>query len=255
MDMLESAIDLREQRKKVHKPKDKLIRDLRVYYTGLPQKALYPYDYQYSEIFKNLLKKKKFTCPTYHHLYIQVEKTIEDCLRRSIPMEDWYVYGIAVIDYEKYVKQAHKEKENIVVEIIVNGLKDIANIDGLDISIIDEVTNEVKQNGLDTELEYTTIEDKNHKLVISYLSKSMEEECPIYFSLTEKSSNNYRKVQIGRAEHSVIYYWLQKVILTKTQIKIKSSSSAAADVYLENKARNMTYEIKELLNENSFLKN
>jgi hypothetical protein len=248
MSTLERAIDLRELRKKSHKPKDKVIRDLRVYYTGLPKKALYPYDYQYSEIFKNLLKKKKFACPTYHHLYIQVEKTIEECLQRSIPIENWYIYGIAVIDYDNYLKQSIDGKEKIVFDLIVKGLKDIADIDGLDSPIIDETIDEIKHNGLDTELEYTTVENKNYILKVTYISKSMEEESPIYLTLFEKVSNNHCKVQIGRVENSVIYYWLQKITLTKTQIKIKSSNSAAADVYLENKPRNMTYEIKELLN-------
>lgn len=50
-DTIRRALEIREKRNKQEKPKDKLIRDLRVFCNGLPLKALYPYDYQYTEIF------------------------------------------------------------------------------------------------------------------------------------------------------------------------------------------------------------
>src|SRR5476649_1379232 len=105
MDTLERAINLRAERKKNQKPKDTIIKDLRVYYNSLPPKALYPYDYQYTEIFLNILRNKGLGCPHYHHLYIQAGKTIEDCLIHSVPYDNWYVCGIAVIDYDKYLNQ------------------------------------------------------------------------------------------------------------------------------------------------------
>lgn len=246
---IKRALELREQRKRLSNKKSKRIRDLRVYYVGLPNKALYPFDYQYTEIFKNLLRKKELLCPTYHHLYIQVAKTMEECLINSFAIEDWYVYGLSVIDYDSYLKQTEAEKEQTVFNIIVNGLKDIVNIDKLDLSILNKTVEEVEKKGLDTELEYLSIENKNYKLVISYLSRSMEEQCPIFFNLLDKSSNKSKKIEIGRADNYQIYYWLQKVTMSSTQIKVTSSSSIAADVYLKGKVRNMEFNIRSLLNE------
>ncbi|MEO6630126.1 MAG: hypothetical protein ABIN13_00350 [Mucilaginibacter sp.] len=248
-DTIKNAVALREERKQTEKVKDKKIRDLRVYYSGLPTKAFYPYDYQYVEIFLNLLRKKELMCPSYHHLYIQVGKTIEECLINAFAYDHWHIYGISVIDYDGYLNQTEIEKQQTVFNTIVNGLNDIAHIDKLDPSIIDETIKEIKHKGLDTELEYAIIENKKHKLTISYLSKSMEEQCPIYFTLLEKSSGNNNRVQIGRADNHQIHFWLQKVTITATQIKVKSSDSIAADVYLKGKPRSMEFNIKDLLNE------
>jgi len=246
--VLAQAVRLREDRKKSDRSKDKIIRDFRVYYSGLPVKGLYPYDYQYSEIFRNLLKKKGLKCPTYTHLYIQVAKTFEECLMGSFAPEKWQAYGLSVIDYDRYVKSSDIEKEKIVFETLATGLKDIADIDGLDMSIVNSTIEEIGQTGLNTELEGKTVENKHHKLRISYLSGSMEDECPIFFTLTEKSSNNTRKVLIGKADIFQIGFWLQKISLTKTHIKIKSSDTIAAQVWLKDKPRNMEFSINEILN-------
>jgi hypothetical protein len=243
------AIEKRDQRKQNVSIKDKIIRDLRIYYFDLPEKEFYPYDYQYIEIFRNILRRKKLMCPTYHHLYIRAAKSMDDCLLHSSTIENWYIYGLSTIDYNNYIKQDNKKKEQISFNTIVNGLMDIATIDKLDITIIEEAIEEIKQKGLDTELEYATVENKKHKLTISYFSRSMEEKCPIYFTLLDKASGHYKKIEIGRAEHSRIHFWLQKVNLTNTHIKVKSSSSIAADVYLENMPRNMEFSIKDFINE------
>ncbi|HZY39700.1 MAG TPA: hypothetical protein VFE53_23760 [Mucilaginibacter sp.] len=225
------------------------IKDFRVYYVHLPVKALYPFDYQYVEIFKNLLRKNGLMCPTYHHLYIQVAKTMEEGLKHSVAFEPWYTNGVSVINYDSYLKQTDKEKEQSVFDIIVEGLMNIANRDTLDFSVVNNTIEEIKKKGLDTELEYLSTENKNYRLVISYLSRSMEEQCPIYLELTDKMSKKTRKKQIGQADNSQIYYWLQKVTLSNTQIKVKSSNSVAADVYLKGKVRSMEFNIANLLNE------
>ena len=246
-DTIQRALKLREERRLKDLPKDKKIRDLRIYYVGLPNKALYPYDYQYSEIFLNLLSKKQFMCPIYHHLYIQVAQTINEALKQSFAIEDWYVNGLAVIDFERYKQKSEKEKEKIVFDIMVNGLKDIANIDKLDYTILEETISSIQIKGLDTELHYKTVENDKYQLVITYLARSMEEKCPIFFTLTEKLTNKSKKVEIGRADNSQIHYWLQNVTLTKNQIKIKSSDSIAANVYLDDKPKAMEFSIDEFL--------
>lgn len=246
-DILSLAKEIREKRKQINEPKDKLIRDLRVYWDGLPQRALYPYAGQYEKIFLNLLQKNNLMCPGYHHLYIQVAKTFDEGLKKSFSYEDWYVNGIAIIDFETYQKQSEIEKQETVFNLIVEGLKDIANIDKIDLSIIDKVISEIRVNGLNTELIYDIIESKTHILTISYLSRSDEEECPIFFRLTEKATNKSNKIQVGKAEWHQISFWLQKVTLTSKKIKIKSSNSAQADVWLLGKKRTMEFNIDDIL--------
>jgi hypothetical protein len=246
-DALRRAKKVREDRKKTEKPKDKKIRDLRVYSHGLPEKGLYPYDFQYTEIFLNLLRRNELMCPGYDHLYIQVVKTFEEGLRDSISVEYWYTNGISVFNYDAYCLMDEIGKEKMVVDAIADGLLDIATLDKLDAPIIKRVTEEIRQTGLETELVFNKIESSWHTLRITYLSRSMEEECPIFFQLTDKKTNQSSKTKIGRADNSQIYFWLQKVTLTKDKIKVKSSSSVAADVWLKDKPRKMEFSISDML--------
>ena len=227
---LKRAVDLREQRKVTNTIKNKRIRDLRVYYADLPKKALYPYDFIYTEIFLNLLKNKNLLCPVYNHLYIQVGTHLEKCLINSVAPESWYVNGLSLIDYDVYLKANDAQKEQIAFNVIINGLRDIATIDKLDDKIITETIEIIKQKGIDTELEYLTLENAKYKLLISYLSRSMEEQCPIYLEITDKKTNKTKKTQIGLADNFEIEHLLRKVTMSNTLIKIKSSDSIVADV-------------------------
>lgn len=186
-------------------------------------------------------------CPVYHHLYIQVAQTEQEALRQSFAIEDWYVNGIALIDFEEYQLLSEKQKEEKVFNIIVSGLKDIATIDHLDFSIIDNIVKKIQENGLDTELTFRTIENNSHKLQITYLSRNAEEECPIFLNLTDKTKNVTKCKKIGTADKYQIYLWLQKITLTKKQIKVKSSSTSHAKVWLQNKPDNMIFDIEELM--------
>src|SRR5579872_3777811 len=199
MDTLERAINLRAERKKNQKPKDTVIRDLRVYYDSLPSKALYSYDYRYAEIFLNILRNKNLMCPVYHHLYIQVADTIEEALTRSIPFLKEYICGVATVDYSKYPQKNEGEKDQIVFNAITTGLKDIAEIDGLDMYIIDSTIEEIKLSGLNTELVHLTAENKIHTASVTYFSRSMEEGNPIYLNISEKLTGKSGKIQIGEA--------------------------------------------------------
>jgi len=241
------AKKLREERRISNKPKDKKIRDIRVYYNTLPNKALYPYDYQYSEIFLNILASKEFSCPTYHHLYIQVAKSEEDALKNSLTYEGWYVNGIAQIDFENYQKESDTNKESIVLDAMIRGLRDIVEIDKLDKTIFEEAVDLIKKQGLDTELTYKTVENKKFTLTITYYSKSMEEKCPIFFNLTDKNTKVTKRIEIGKAENAQIHMWLQKITVTNKLIKVISSQSIRADVWLKDLPRKMEFEIAEIL--------
>lgn len=246
-DTISRAKKLRRERQQTDKPKNKLIKDLRVYYNGLPKNAFYPYDSIYEKIFLNLLVEEGLMCPTYHHLYIQVAKTIDEALKNSFSIEDWYVNGLAVINFDKYQTLSNSEKENEVFQIILTGLKDIATIDKLNTDIIDKVANKIKENGTDTELLLKTVENEAYTLTITYFSRSMEDECPVFFNLTDKTRNITKRHQIGKADHSQLHLWLQKVTIFKKQIKVKSSDSIRGQVWLKGKPTELEFEIEKLM--------
>lgn len=254
-EILRSAIESRKTRKATLKEADKGIRDLRTYYVDLPRKSFYPYDSQYLEIFRNLLSRSDLRCPTYHHLYIQVAKNREEALRHSESFTDWYIYGIAIVDYEDYKKKNEGEKSKAVFNLICDGLFDIAEIDNLDKDLIQRTIDEIAEKGLDTELSFKEIDHKKYSLRISYLARSMEEECPIFFTIEDKDTNKKYRIEIGRADIDQIRLWLQKVSLTRKKIKVKSSESIRANVWLKNKKRRMEFELADIMIEENEYQN
>jgi hypothetical protein len=237
---LKKALIHREIRRNASNVKDKLIRDIRVYYkeSYIPLKGLYPYEYQYVDIFINTLQKHNFLCPTYHHLYIQVAQTEEEALLGALPqIEDWYVYGISTLDYTHYCEANEKDKEALIFDMIYRGLLDIVEIDKLDRNVFQKAVDEIKIKGLDTELVVKSVENQKYKLEVTYFSRSREEESPIYFTLTDKATNKSSKKEIGRAKNEQIFYWLQKITLTKKSIKVQAGNSPMANAWLKDKTR------------------
>jgi hypothetical protein len=247
---LKKAILEREKRKNNCLVKDTIIRDVRVFFNKkfIPLDGLYPYDYQYVEIFKNLLRLYNFSAPIYDHFYIQIAKTEEDALIDMFPqIEDWYVYGISAFDYDLYLKSDEKNKEKMVFEAIYNGMLDIIKIDNLDKQLFDNVVDEIKIHGLNTELKFATVENSKYKLEITYFVKSKEEKCPIFFTLMDKKTGDVKKNEVWKLEKQQIYYWLKKISFSKKGVKIKSSNSAEANVWLENLPREMEFSYERLL--------
>lgn len=247
-DRLKMAEDTRLARQKLERPKNKLIRDLRVYYDAYPNKAFYPYDYQYCEIFLNVLHNKQFMCPSYHHLYLYVAPTIKEGLLHSYtPIDYWHVYGIAMIDYERYLKETEDGKDKMVFKFMCDGLRDIAAIDHLDTDILNQAIGEISKKGVDTELIFRVIENKRYKLTISYFANTFEEGYPVYFTIKDKVNKIENRIHIGNAGQMQLYPWLQNVKLTRKKIKVKSGTSFRADFFLKGKPRTMEFDIDEIL--------
>lgn len=84
-------------------------------------------------------------------------------------------------------------------------------------------------------------------MVVTYFSRSMEEECPIYFNLTDKVKNITKRHQVGKAINLQLFLWFQKIILNNKKIKIKSSNSVLAQVWLYEKPTALEFDIEELM--------
>lgn len=246
-EILNKAMSLRESRKKMNILGNQLIRDIRVYTSGLPKKIFYPYDYQYLEIFLNLLQMNGLMCPIYHHLYIQVANNKEEALKSSIPMADWYTSGIASVDINEYQHANSHDKADIVFNLIIDGLRDIADIDKLDNSVIEKTIEQIKIKGLETELIFKIIENKKYILKITYLSRSIEDECPIFLDISERVTSKSNKIQLTKADNTQLGYLLKTIKLTKTSIKIIASNSVNAQVYLKDKPKSIQINIKDIL--------
>jgi hypothetical protein len=84
-------------------------------------------------------------------------------------------------------------------------------------------------------------------LTITYLSRSMEEGCPVFFNLTDKTTRRTKRREIGRADKDQLRMWLQKISLSRKQIKVRSSASVRAGVWLKDMPMAMEFEIEDLM--------
>lgn len=148
----QEAIDKRLQeriiREQSNEEKNKLIYDLRfMYYLPNVDKLYFsPYENRFCERILEKLREKKFRLPNYTHLYVMVSDTFENSLYHAVRAENWFVYGIAVLEnFADYPVKQEIEKQRIVFDLIKQGLNDIAKIDKLDTKTLNEALDDVEQ--------------------------------------------------------------------------------------------------------------
>jgi len=138
----------RETREQANNEGKRLIYDLRLYYRFDNIGNLYfaPYDNRLCDRILEKLRQRKFKLPGYSHLYVQVSDTFENALYHSVRAENWFVYGLAVLEnYIDYETKSEAEKQKIIFGLIKEGLHDIAKIDKLDVNVLNEVLDEVEK--------------------------------------------------------------------------------------------------------------
>jgi len=130
---------------------NRLIRDVRLYYhfENIGVKYFHPYDEHLCYLIREKLREKKFRIPGYTHMYVQVSDTLENALYRASKLETWNVCGVAILeDFGSYATKNEADKKRIVFDLIKQGLYDIAHIDKLDMSMLNEVLDEVERGEL-----------------------------------------------------------------------------------------------------------
>lgn len=146
---IERRYQERETRKQENKENKRLIYDLRFYYhfENIGNRYFSPYENDFTNRILDKLRERKFRLPDYSHLYIMVSDTFENALYHAARLENWFIYGIAVMEnYVDYPAMKEVDKKRIVFDLIKQGLNDIATIDKLDVDMVNEVLNEVTQD-------------------------------------------------------------------------------------------------------------
>lgn len=146
---LSRRIEERKERENRIIENKKVIRDLRFYYhfENIGYRYFDPYDNEICYEILIKLRERKFKLPDYTHLYIEVSDSFENALYNAVRGENWFIYGIAVLeDYKDYPKKNEKEKKRIVFNLIREGLNDIARIDKLDLQTLNDVLDEVESD-------------------------------------------------------------------------------------------------------------
>jgi len=69
----------------------------------------------------------------------------------------------------------------------------------------------------------------------------------VFFNLTDKTTQQTKRTEIGRADKDQLYMWLQKISLLRKQVKVRSSASVRAGVWLKDMPMAMEFEIDTLM--------
>jgi hypothetical protein len=235
----------RAERQKRDLPKDKPIRDIRLFFAyRLPADLFYLN--RFADIVLKQLIAKDFRCPHYDHLYISIAGTKEDALKGAIPAENWYTYGIAVLKEETLLQESHPEQQQLLIlYAIQEGLLDIAALDNLDKAKIIEAVQEAKEIGILSEIIFKAKENKKIAFVITtrtILGANKEE---IYFTLTDKEKQRMVKWKFGEENIFLIIGWFRTITVTNKVVKIKPR--AHMDLVLKGKQMCLEIDVEKEL--------
>lgn len=151
-EQIDMAIQDRQVRSEHREPAKRLIRDIRLMYHFNHAKINHigyflPYDNQLCDKILSKLREKKFRLPNYDHLYIMVSDSVDDALSHAFRAARWFVYGVAVLEHpEQYQHLSPKEQKKLIFHLIKQGLLDIARVDHLDMTILNEVLDNIEQS-------------------------------------------------------------------------------------------------------------
>ncbi|MED1409832.1 MULTISPECIES: hypothetical protein [Bacillus] len=191
---------------------------------------LAPFDYIYSELFSNLLRRAEVKLPNYSEIYVNIGETIEDA-KQEISLETWHKYTYAALNISKYVCSDKYEKSKMLFESVCDGLRLIAEFDHLEKEKIEKVINYIKNNGEDIDLVYTAKENKNYRAEVIYkVPKDYRDKADYRLKVTDLKSGNAVIVHIDFIDMYWAPYSFGKILIKKDEIVIKGRESFRAEI-------------------------
>ncbi|EJR55864.1 hypothetical protein IIM_00956 [Bacillus cereus VD107] len=199
-------------------------------YDQLEDGTLAPFDYIYSELFSNLLRRAEVKLPNYSEIYVNIGETIEDA-KQEIALETWHKYTYATLNITKYVCSDKYEKSKMLFESVCDGLRLIAEFDHLEKEKIEKVINYIKNNGEDIDLVYAAKENKNYRAEVIYkVPKDYRDKADYRLKVTDLKSGNKVIIHIDFIDTYWAPYSFGKILIKKDEIVIKGRESFRAEI-------------------------
>ncbi len=202
-------------------------------YDHFERNTLAPYDYIYSELFSNLLRRAEVKSPDYEEIYFSIGETMEQA-KQSIAIDEFFKYTYATLNLTEYNHVDDKGKANMVFNSMCEGLRLIADFDHFEKDKIESVIKYIAKNRIDMELIYATAQNKDYLVEIvyhapySHLTKS-----DFKLRLTEINTNKSGIMAIDKLNMFYATYSIGKIQLKKNEIVIKGRNSQRAEVSRE----------------------
>ncbi|WP_070120065.1 hypothetical protein [Bacillus marinisedimentorum] len=202
-------------------------------YSQFEKGALAPFDFIYSAIFSNLLRRANVLLPNYDEIYINIAETMEQA-KQEIALETWHKYTYSTLDLSTYLSSDDEVKSQMLFNSICAGLRLIAEIDDLESEKIEEVITLVKNNGPDMELTYASKQNKNYLAEVIYnVPKSHLNKAEYKLRVTELKSGKSGVAHIDFIDTYWAPYSFGKISIKKDEIIIKGRESLRAEISRE----------------------
>jgi hypothetical protein len=235
------------------RPLMKRINGVRLY-DHFERNTLAPYDYIYSELFSNLLRKAELKLPDYDEIYFSIGETMEQA-KQSIAIDEFFKYTYSTLNLSEYYQADDNGKANIVFHSMCEGLRLIADFDHLEKDKIEGVIKNIAKNGIAMELIYASVQNKDYLAEIVYhVPHSHLTKAAFKLRLTEMNTNKTGIADIGKLDIYYAPYSLGKIHLKKNEIVIKGRNSVRAEVSreIDKLPSEYRFNINEILYGNNF---
>ncbi|WP_147536119.1 hypothetical protein [Bacillus marasmi] len=222
-------------------------------YDHFERNTLAPYDYIYSQLFSNLLRRAEVMSPDYDEIYFSIAETMEQA-KQSIAIDEFFKYTYSTLNLSEYNQVDDEAKANMVFHSMCEGLRLIADFDHLEKEKIEGVIEYIAKNGIDMELIYATAQNKDYLAEIVYhVPRSHLTKAEFKLRLTEFNTNKTGIIAIDKLDIYYAPYSIGKIQLKKNEIVIKGRNSLRAEVSreIDKLPSEYRFNIKEMLYGNS----
>jgi hypothetical protein len=199
-------------------------------YDQFDKRTLSPFDYIYSELFSNLLRKAEVQLPNYDEIYVHIGETMEQA-KQEIALDTWHKYTYSTLDVSKYLAADDTGKSQMLFHSICNALRLIAEFDHLEKEKIEEVIAAIKYHGLDMELTYASKQNKNYLVEVVYkVPRSHLDKAQYKLKVTDLKIGTSAIAPIDYITTYYAPYSFGKILIKKGEIVIKGRESFRAEI-------------------------
>jgi hypothetical protein len=211
------------------RPLTKTVIGIRIY-DQFDRGALSPFNYMYTVIFSNLLRKAEVKLPNYDEIYINIAETLE-MSKQQIALETWHKYTYATLDLSTYLSKDDQGKSQMFFESVCSGLRLIAEFDHLEKGKIEDVIKVIAEKGLEQELVYASKQNNRYLAEIIYTAPNSHLSKAEYkLRVTDLQSGQSRVEHIDYIDTMWAPYSFGKINIKKDEIIIKGRESLRAEI-------------------------
>jgi hypothetical protein len=189
-------------------------------YEHFDSAELMPYRYMYGEIFGTLLRNANILTPGYQEIYFSIDETL-DAAKRELAFEKWHKYTYCAINIEQYRTATPEQKEQMLLDSLIDGLRLIADFDHLDKQKIEAVIETVSKTKCRTPLTYAIKENDTHEVRIDYeIGPDHTQKTPFYITIRNKATNKEVIMLIDNFNILWVPHFISKIKLMKDRVEI-----------------------------------